>query len=90
MSEPKDMIVPMLREMRQEMRKGFSELHLRIDEVEKSVRSINEIQEEFRKMMIGEGLLSKLVTGSFEDRLASLETKFKRLNKAGRKRPARS
>jgi hypothetical protein len=66
------MIVPLLREMRSEMTAGF-------DRVERRLQKLEEAQVSFRQALGADSLLSKLVTGEFEERIEALEKKVRDL-----------
>jgi len=75
--EPDDMLMPMLREIRSEireqlveMREEFSEISLRLDRLVVGQKTI--IQ----------AVMSKFVTGDFEERIFELERKVDSLMKA--------
>ena len=70
MAEPKDMILPLLREMRAEMNSGFDRVGTRLEALEKA-------QNSFRQAITADSLLSKLVTGEFEERIEVLERHVK-------------
>jgi|SRR3954465_15154982 hypothetical protein len=83
MAEPADMILPMLREMRAELLArfervearvdaGFNTTNRRLDAMEKSLAS-------FKQALTADSLLSKLVTGEFEERIETLERSIKRI-----------
>lgn len=72
MSEPRDMIIPMLREMRDEMRTGFIQIDERLTRVEASLKSV-------RSAMTHDTLLSKFVLGEFEERLALVELRLEQI-----------
>lgn len=61
-NEPVDMIMPMLREIRGEMRQRFDAIDERLDRLELG-------QKNFRNALTADTLLSKLVTGEFEQRM---------------------
>lgn len=86
MPEPKDMIVPMLPEMRkdlheefrgvrEEMRGGFRKVNERLDDIEGSQKS-------FRHALTADTMMSKFITGDFEERTEALEKKMDQLLKA--------
>jgi hypothetical protein len=75
MAEPKDLIVPMLREMRAEMRERF-------DGVDRRLESIESTQRNFRQALSADSMMSKLVTGDFEERIQALEAKVDALVKS--------
>jgi hypothetical protein len=72
MTEPVDMIIPLLREMRQEASAGFSAVGQRLDKLEATPNG-------FRQALTADSLLSKLVTGEFEERITVLERKVREL-----------
>ena len=72
MAESVDMIIPLLREMRQETSSGFSAVEQWLDKLEATLNS-------FRQALTADSLLSKLVTGEFEERITVLERKVREL-----------
>ncbi len=60
------MLIPMLQEMREEMRSEFSSVRERLDRLEGGQKSI-------RNAITHETVLSKFLLGDFEERLAVLE-----------------
>ena len=79
MAEPADMIVPLLREMRAENKAGFDHIDTRLDVVERRLKALEETQVSYRQALTADSLLSKLVTGEFEERSEALEKKVKDL-----------
>jgi archaellum component FlaC len=86
MADPKDMIVPMLQEMRkdlheefrdvrEEMRGGFRKVNERLDDIESAQKS-------FRHALTADTMMSKFITGDFEERIDALEKKMNQLLKA--------
>jgi hypothetical protein len=75
MSEPKDMIVPMLREMREEMRAFRDETAERLEKIEAAQKS-------FRNAMTADTMMSKIVIGDFEERIVALEHEIRRLGRS--------
>ena len=78
MSEPRDMIIPLLREMRDEnlmlharTREGLEAVRGRLDAIEKT-------QVSFRQALAADSLLARLVTGEFEERIVRLEQEIAR------------
>ena len=67
-----DMIVPLLREMRKEAASGFAVIEQRLDKLETTLNS-------FRHALTADSLLSKLVTGEFEEGIEILERKMREL-----------
>jgi hypothetical protein len=78
-AEPVDMIVPLLREMRAEMNARFDRVDTRSDVVERRLKSIEETLASYRHALSADSLLSKLVTGEFEERIEALERKVREL-----------
>jgi hypothetical protein len=66
MADPSDMIIPMLREMRAEMKAGFDHVNGRFDTVDRRLASLEAAQASFKQALSADSLLSKLVTGEFE------------------------
>ena len=77
MTEPKDMIVPMLKEMRTEMKAGFAEAEKRFDHLE----TIEGRQKSFNNALTADTMMSRFVTGDFEERIGALEKKVDQLIK---------
>jgi len=76
-NEPVDMIVPMLREIRSEI----SEMHAEIGEVKQQLHKLNVGQKSIRNALTADTMMSKFITGDFEDRIAELESKVEELTK---------
>jgi hypothetical protein len=72
MAESVAMIIPLLREMRQETASGFSAVGQRLDKLEATLNT-------FPQALTADSLLSKLVTGEFEERITVLERKVREL-----------
>ncbi|WP_339765220.1 hypothetical protein [uncultured Hoeflea sp.] len=81
MTEPKDMIIPMLKEMRAEMKTGFDEVEKRFDHVDKRLETIEGRQKSFNTALTADTMLTRLVTGDFEERIGALEKKVDQLIK---------
>lgn len=79
MAEPADMIVPLLREMRAEMNARFDHVDSRSEVVERRLGKIEETLVSYRQALTADTLLSKLLTGEFEERIEALEKKVKDL-----------
>lgn len=76
MSEPKDMVVRLLREMREEVRVGFQAVEGRFDRVEDRLNKIEAAQKSVRHALTTDTLMSKFLLGDFEERLAALEQRL--------------
>ena len=81
MAEPADMILPLLREMRAENAtrheqslEKFTAVEARLDKMEATLLS-------FRQALTADTLLSKLVTGEFEERIELPERKVRELER---------
>lgn len=72
MAEPSDLVLPLLREMRAEMNARFDGVDARLGAVEKT-------QVSYRQALAGDSLMSKLVTGDFEERSEALERRVRLL-----------
>ena len=68
MSEASDMILPLLRELRAENAEMHSATQKRLEKIEGQLVS-------FRHAFSADSLMSKLVTGDFEERIGALESK---------------
>ena len=73
------MIVPLLREMRAEINAQFDHVDTRFDVVERRLKALEAAQTSYRQALTADSLLSKLVTGEFEERIEALERKVKDL-----------
>jgi hypothetical protein len=69
-NEPVDMIMPMLREIRSEIGEIKQQLH-KLDVGQKSIRNA----------LTADTMMSKFITGDFEDRISELESKVEELLK---------
>lgn len=69
MTEPKDMIVPMLKEMRTEMKAGFAVAEKRFDHLDKRLETIEGRQKSFNNALTADTMMSQFVTGDFEERI---------------------
>jgi hypothetical protein len=77
MAEPADMIVPMLREMRAENAALHEQTRELIAALDKRFGAVETAQTSYRAALTADTLLSKLVTGEFEQRIALLERKMR-------------
>ncbi|MCY0146757.1 hypothetical protein OEG84_03245 [Hoeflea sp. G2-23] len=81
MTEPKDMIVPMLEEIRAEMTRAFDEVDKRFDGVDKRLDTIDGRQKSFNNALTADTMMGRFVTGDFEERIGELEKKVEQLIK---------
>lgn len=79
--EPADMIMPMLREMRGEMREMRSDMQVQFDEVRQRLDKLESGQKTIRQALTADTMMSKFVTGDFEERIFELERKVDALTK---------
>ncbi len=82
MAEPQDMIMPMLREMREEARQFRSETTGNFADVRNDIASLKDKYKSQYAAMVADTFMSKLITGDFEMRIEALEAELKAL-KAG-------
>jgi uncharacterized coiled-coil protein SlyX len=79
--EADDMVMPMLREMRAEMREQFSEIREQLSAVNGRLEKLESGQKTIRQALTADTLMSKFVTGDFEERIFELERKVETLMK---------
>jgi hypothetical protein len=79
MTDPADMIVPLLREMRAENLVEHERTRALVMTLDKRLGGVEEVQKSFRQALTADTLLSKLVTGEFEERIEALENKMREL-----------
>lgn len=79
MADPDDMILPLLRDIRAEMGRRFDGVDKRFDTVDRRLAKLEETMVSFRQALTADSLLSKLVTGEFEERIEALEKRVKEL-----------
>ena len=73
MAETKDMIIPMLREIRSEISDFRSSTEKRFDKIEKRFDGIETSQKNFKNALTADTMMGKLVVGDFEERITELE-----------------
>jgi hypothetical protein len=78
-TDPVDMIVPLLREMRAENAARHEQSLEKFTAIEQRLDKIEAAQLSFRQALTADSLLSKLVTGEFEERIELLERKVREL-----------
>jgi hypothetical protein len=81
MAGPADMIVPLLREMRAENAALHEETRELIKALDKRPGAVERAQDSDRKALSADTLLSKLVTGQFEERIGVFERKMLELER---------
>ncbi|MGE7369295.1 hypothetical protein ACQKKX_09535 [Neorhizobium sp. NPDC001467] len=68
-NEPIDMIMPVLREMQSQ----FAMMQERFVQVERKLDKVEEAQQNVRKALLADTMMSRLIAGDFEKRIATLE-----------------
>jgi hypothetical protein len=84
MPEPEDMIIPMLRELRQELRETRSDMKKELGDVGSKLTSLEGSMKSFRNALTADTMMSKFITGDFEERIEALEKKMDGLLKVPR------
>jgi polyhydroxyalkanoate synthesis regulator phasin len=79
MPEPTDMIMPMLREMRDETRQGFDDMRSRLDGLDERLRAVERLVKVQREAFEGESILGRYAAKEVEERLSALERKVEAL-----------
>lgn len=75
MAEPDDMILPMLRETRAENKALHEATVQRLDLIDQRLKKIEQAQVSYGQALTADTLMSKLLTGEFEERIETLERK---------------
>ena len=73
--------VPMLREMRTEIGERLLRVEGRLDQVHSRLESVEDELNNVRKALIADTLMSRLISGDFEGRIAALEIDVEELMK---------
>jgi len=76
MADPEDMIIPLLREMRAENSANFQEINKSLNSLRSRHDKMDDTLVTFRHALSADSLLSKIVTGEFEERLGALERRL--------------
>jgi hypothetical protein len=79
--EPENMIIPLLREMRGDIGEVRKEMHERFTQVEQRLDKLESSQKTIRQALTADTMMSKFVTGDFEERIFELERKVEALTK---------
>lgn len=85
MAEPEVMIMPMLREMRSENKAFHEATAERLALVESRLKKIEDAQVSYRQALTADSLMSKLITGEFEERIETLERRASALENLERR-----
>jgi len=81
MADPIDTIIPPLREMRTENAALHEQTRELIKTLDKRLGAVESAQGSYRQALTADTLLSKLVTGEFEERIEALESKMRELER---------
>jgi hypothetical protein len=79
MADPIDMILPLLREMRTENATLHEQTHAILKELDRRLGTVEAAQVSYRQALTADTMMSKLVTGEFEERIQVLERKVREL-----------
>jgi hypothetical protein len=79
MADSMDMILPMLREMRAENAALHEQTRAMLKELDRRLGTVEAAQVSYRQALTADTLMSKLVTGEFEERIEILERKVREL-----------
>jgi polyhydroxyalkanoate synthesis regulator phasin len=75
MADPADMIVPLLREMRAENASLHEQTRELVKALDRRLGAVEAAQKSYRQALTADTLMSKLITGEFEERIETLERK---------------
>jgi hypothetical protein len=79
MTDSADMIVPLLREMRAENPAQPEQTRALVTMLDRRLGGVEEAQKSFRQALTADTLLSRLLTGEFEERIEALENRVREL-----------
>ena len=79
MAEPEDMILPLLREMREETSENFASVDARFVAIEKRLGKMDQSLVTFRHALFGDSLLGRFLTSELEERIEAPERKVREL-----------
>lgn len=82
MAEPKDLVMPMLREIRAEIRDHRAETHEGFRGVDARLEKIEARQKSFSNALTADTMMPKFMVGDFEERIEALEKKMDQLLKS--------
>jgi chaperonin cofactor prefoldin len=83
MADPKDMILPMLREIREDMRSGFKELRDGQATIAKRMEKLEGRFDNLREAVNGESILGRYAVAEVETRLEAIEKRLTALETRG-------
>jgi hypothetical protein len=76
MAEPENMIIPLLKEMQAENSANFQAINKNLNSLSSCLDKMDDTLVTFRHALSADSLLSKIVTGEFEERLGALERRL--------------
>jgi tetrahydromethanopterin S-methyltransferase subunit G len=76
MASSSDMIIPLLRERRQEMTSRFDKVETRLDKMDVRLDKMDQTLVTFRHALSADSLLSKIVIGEYEERFDAIEKRL--------------
>lgn len=79
MAEPQDMILPLLRELRTEVRSGFDRMDRRFAEHDARFDKLEKRFDNLRQAVYGESVLGRYAAAEVEDRLEAIEKRLEAL-----------
>ncbi|OLP55320.1 hypothetical protein BJF92_22420 [Rhizobium rhizosphaerae] len=80
-NEPESMIIPLLREIRGEIDRRFEEVRGEFVDLRQRLDKLESGQKTIRQALTADTMMSKFVTGDFEERIFELERKVEALTK---------
>lgn len=83
MAEPQDLIVPLLREMRAEMKAGFERIDRKLEVDGVRFDRLDRRFDNLREAVNGESVLGRYAAAEVEERLEAIEKRLAALEKAG-------
>jgi hypothetical protein len=81
MSEPADMILPLLRDIRAGIDASDKKADRRHELLLARLDKLEDQQRSYKQALSADSLLSKLVTGEFEERIEDLERRMKKVER---------
>ncbi|GJE61796.1 hypothetical protein [Methylobacterium trifolii] len=79
MAEPQEIILPLLREMRAEMRDGFSRIDLKLEQHDGRFDKLEPRFDNLRQAVSGKSVLGRYAAAEVEERLEALERRMEAL-----------
>ncbi|SIQ10628.1 hypothetical protein SAMN05880582_101754 [Rhizobium sp. RU20A] len=80
-SEPENLILLLLREMRADIDRRFQEVRSDFEDVKQRLDKLESGQKTIRQALTADTMMTKFVTGDFEERIFELERKVEALTK---------